>query len=88
MTTKSEPNPTIEGVDLEEGGVTPNSFATGKLPKEAVRPAHHKDGLHRYTTVNDEDNDKKHYLQANDGKLKVLRVQKAPNNNFYNLKTT
>jgi len=89
MATNFERSPTIEGVDLEEGGVTSNSFATGKLPKEAVRRPHHKDGLHRYTTVKDEDKDKDHYLQADDGKLEVLRVQKAPNNNFSNnLKTT
>lgn len=40
----------------------------------------HKDGLHRYANAKSQYMGKDHYLKADDGKLKVLRVQVAPNN--------
>lgn len=64
MAAKSEPIETSEEIDVEEG--------------VAVHKRHHKDGLHRYTNVRAVDGDKDHYLEADNGKLELLRVQKAP----------
>jgi hypothetical protein len=43
--------------------------------KQVIR--HHKDSMQRYTDV-DWAADQDHYLRAEDGKLKLLRVQMAP----------
>ncbi|ORY14631.1 hypothetical protein BCR34DRAFT_223885 [Clohesyomyces aquaticus] len=39
---------------------------------------HHKDSMHLYAKVEDNDLNYDYYLRANDGKLEVLRVQLAP----------
>jgi hypothetical protein len=38
----------------------------------------HKDSLNRYTRVSDRNRGNDHYLQPEDGKLGLLRVQRAP----------
>lgn len=79
MDPKFERNPTIQEIDLEEGGILPNSSPATKPSEKVPRKHDHKDGLHRYAIVDDQNRDKDHYLQADDGKLQVLRVQEVPN---------
>lgn len=86
MATKSE-HITTEHSYAEEGQVTPNLSARDGPTKSKLH--HHKDGLHRYADAKPEFKNKDHFLQADDGKLEVLRVQVAPNNRFSkSLKTT
>ncbi|CZR69076.1 uncharacterized protein PAC_18977 [Phialocephala subalpina] len=85
MATKSEH--TAIGSYLEEGQVSPNLTAINSPSKSKLHQ--HKDGLHRYADAKPEHRNKDHFLQADDGKLEVLRVQLAPNNRTsQNLKTT
>lgn len=67
---------------LEEGQVTPNLTARNSPSKSKLHD--HKDGLQRYADAKPEFRNKDHFLQAEDGKLQVLRVQLAPNHRSSN----
>ncbi|KAL5114122.1 hypothetical protein ACEQ8H_008006 [Pleosporales sp. CAS-2024a] len=49
----------------------------GAMEKDAQMVRQHKDSMQRYTSV-DGDQDCDHYLDAHDGKLRLLKVQVAP----------
>lgn len=74
MATKFEPDNNVE-----EGLVSPSATARDVVPAKS-KLHHHKDGLHRYADAKPGFKDKDHFLQPDDGKLEVLRVQVAPNN--------
>jgi hypothetical protein len=63
---------------------SPNSYTMLNYPKsgdvESTRQVlrQHKDSMHRYTDI-DLQEEKDHYLRADDGKLDLLRVQQTPN---------
>jgi hypothetical protein len=55
----------------------PYSYGSGDVEKDARKARHHKDSMQRYTSVN-HDEDQDHFLNPEDGKLGLLKVQLAP----------
>lgn len=75
MSTKLENTKTPEAY-LEEGQTTPDT--TVKDTQGTLVRYDHKDGLQRYTNVEFVYKNKDHFLQPDNGKLEILRVQIAP----------
>lgn len=62
----------------------PYSYGSGDVEKDARKARQHKDSMQRYTSVSRDEN-KDRYLNPEDGKLGMLKVQLAPGYKQMNL---
>lgn len=83
---RSEPE--INARELEEGNIAESRAHLAQKPNDGSQHNEvaggrqdHKDSLNRYVLVGEADRYKDHYLNPDDGKLVLLRVQFAKNHN-------